>query len=90
MSGDMRVRSNIDGALGGAGKLEHIDAHSSQSGDFSEARQVGGKEVFFTPDGAALYDELAAAGFRFEASDDASWLTRFLSPKESCTGEVER
>ena len=89
MSGDMRVRSNIDGGLGGAARTEDIDAHSSQAGDFTERRSISGKDVFFTPEGAQRYDAHLAQGYRYEALDDPKgFFERLAAPGEFAKGRV--
>lgn len=94
MSGDMRIKSNIDGGLGGAHKLaDPIDAHSKKSGDFTEARSVTGKQVFLTPEGAQTYDSKVRDGFRFEAQNDPTaffdkLVDKVISPPQKFTGKV--
>lgn len=89
MSGDMRVRSNIDGGFGGAAKAEVIDAHSTNAGDFTERRRVGNNEVFFTPEGAARFDEHLRQGYRYEALEDPkSFFARWTAPGEHAKGKV--
>jgi hypothetical protein len=92
MSGDMRIKANIDGGLGGAHKLsDPIDAHSQKSGDFTEGRNIQGKQVFLTPEGAQALDGKIRDGFRFEAQKDPSgFFEKLMSSPETFTGKVNR
>jgi hypothetical protein len=62
--GDSRISGG--GAAGGQSALRavragSIDANSKGSGDFTEKRTVGGKDVWLTPGGAKALDKLQAA-----------------------------
>ena len=90
MSGDMRVRNNLDGTVGTAKRLSDLDAHSSKSGDFTQERPVLGKSVFFTPEGAAQFDQHKKNGMQFEAlTDPKDFFSRLMAPTQTCTGEVK-
>ncbi len=91
--GDSRISNDVSG-LGMVHQLEVIDAHSAQSGDFSEERQVGKDVVFFTPEGAAAYDALQREDQSFSAEKDPGrfmqWLLGGLGLKpESHQGQAE-
>lgn len=90
MSGDMRVKGLIDGTVGMAGRIGEIDAHSVASGDFTEGRCIGGKEVFMTLTGAKMVDDLLSRGFRFEALEDPVGIfDKLLAPKQQHSGKVQ-
>lgn len=65
MSGDMRVKLSDPNAVTAMAKnqsLETIDAHSKASGNMTVERQVGGKSVYLTEEGAAAFDQLTKQG----------------------------
>jgi len=75
----MRISNDVVPGLGQESQLEVIDASSVKAGDFSEERNVGGKRVYLTPEGAGAYDTLAQQdGYQFAASNDPSRLERFF------------
>ena len=68
--GDLRILNENVGGLGQAQAMQAIDAHSVQSGDFTEERTVTGGVVFLTPEGAAAYDGLRNAEYTFVVERD--------------------
>lgn len=76
--GDLRIRNDQVASIGQDHQLEVIDAHSQQSGDFTEARAVDGKTVYLTREGAAALDGLKGDGFAFTVQDDPKGLTGWL------------
>ncbi len=77
--GDMRISNDVVPGMGQASQLEVIDANSVKAGDFSEERNVGGKSIYLTPEGAQAYDELAKQdGYQFSASEDPGFFKRFF------------
>jgi hypothetical protein len=54
--GDSRVVLPGAGSVGQLAQQAAIDAHSRKSGDFTEARTVDGRTLFFTPAGAQALD----------------------------------
>ncbi len=62
MGGDMRVRLSSPGMADASSGVDPIDASSVSSGDYTEQRTLpNGSKLYFTPDGAAAYDELRKA-----------------------------
>lgn len=87
MSGDMRLNTLLDGALGTARNHDVIDAHHERAGDFAEGRTVQGRQVFLTRDGAAAFDDALNRGMRFEAHDEPTrWIDRLT---QALTANVE-
>lgn len=94
--GDLRIRNDSDLEMrsGRTHAIEVIDAHSMQSGDFTEQRQVQGETVFLTPEGAAAFDELQQGAYRFTVAKDPKGLLGwfggdFTGPKgEQYQGKV--
>jgi hypothetical protein len=76
--GNMRVQNRPVGTLGMANQVETVDAHSTKAGSFSEARQVGGQNVYLTPEGAKALDALSEAGFELRATKDPGALSKML------------
>lgn len=76
--GDLRIRNDQVASIGQDHQLEVIDAHSQQSGEFTEARSVGGQTVFLTPDGAAAHDGLKNSGYQFEVQPDPKGFVDWL------------
>lgn len=56
IGGDSQVFFEFNRLMGGAARL--LDANSFQAGTFTEAREVGGKQAYLTPEGAAAFDSL--------------------------------
>jgi hypothetical protein len=54
--GDSRVVLPAGGSVGQLAQQAAIDAHSRKAGDFTEARTVDGRTLFFTPAGAHALD----------------------------------
>lgn len=94
MSGDMRIKHNVDSGFGGgARQVRDIDAHSTKSGDFTEARSVSGKQVFLTSEGAQYFDSLKGKDYRFEALNDPTkffdkLVDKMISGSQTFTGKV--
>jgi len=80
--GDSRVIVPAGGGTGLINNQSAIDAHSKASGDFTEARVVDGKTLYFTPAGARSVDlaqeNAANNSGSFEATADPTWLESFF------------
>jgi hypothetical protein len=83
--GDLNIRGVVGFNSPGveAAKIGRIDANSTKGGDFTEQRQVGGKDVWLTPAGARALDEAQAKGgdgtvFDMKVEKDAGWLSQWF------------
>lgn len=85
MSGDSRIDITARTARGAQRitDVESIDAHSVESGDFTEARTMpNGDKVWLTPNGAAAYDEWRRT---YDASDPATSEFKIGARKDGIT-----
>ena len=86
--GNMRVQTRPVGTIGMANQVETIDAHALRAGNFTEARNVGGQNVWMTPQGAEAYDALQRGGWEMRASKDPGWFSRtFMGDFVGAKGE---
>jgi hypothetical protein len=56
MPGDSHVRFPSVGHMGALNQTKAIDSHSRSSGDFTEAREIGGQTTYLTKAGAQAFD----------------------------------
>lgn len=96
--GDSRLISPGGGGFGALSNAEAIDGNTTKSGDFTEARTVGGMTLFYTAEGAKAVDEwtrrAADSSAPLHAEKDPGFWERFFegdlfAGKEQFTGKTK-